>query len=61
MLLPILLNSVRTWEARVLIATMAPKAITAATRAYSIRSCPDSSQKSRFTVCMGMLNIISES
>jgi len=42
-LVPTVVNAVLIVVARVLIAAVAPKAINAATNAYSIKSCPDSS------------------
>jgi hypothetical protein len=44
-LLPTVLKALLILVARLLIAAVAPRAINAATSAYSIRSCPDSSPR----------------
>jgi hypothetical protein len=45
--------------ARVFIAAVAPKAINAATRAYSIRSCPDSSLRTLDRICLKFFIVFS--
>jgi hypothetical protein len=54
-LVPILVNADVIELARVVIAAVAPNAMIAATRAYSIRSCPDSSRIKPVRILFGLL------
>jgi hypothetical protein len=55
---PTVLKVVLMVPASVFIAAVAPNAISAATKAYSIRSCPDSSLRKRDIICFSLLMVL---